>query len=123
MSKTTGTSSPLTVMSRTAKAGFVGNVAEGSVTIVVVKRAAQRLGRFVNIGGRGLDEVEVHETVLVIVEPGDSSSHGFKVVPFVRGGGVLKKSNTGGLLNVNVADGRAVVFYFWNLRENYNRED
>src|SRR5439155_26663632 len=47
----------LTVVALTADAGFFRHVGKRSVTIVVVKRRAQRMRRFVNVGGGRLYKV------------------------------------------------------------------
>ena len=75
----------LAVVAFAADAGFFSDVGESSVAVVVIKRAAQWMRRLVDIGGGGLDEVEIHQAILVIVEPGDSSAHGFEIILFVGG--------------------------------------
>ena len=70
-------SNSLAIMSFATHAGFFGDVGESPIAVVVIKRAAQGMRRLVNVGRRGLDEEEVHQPVLVIVEPGDTGAHGF----------------------------------------------
>src|SRR5438552_610655 len=107
----------LAVMPRATHAVFFGDIGKGSVTVVMVEGAAQRMGRFVNVGGGGLDKKEIHQTVLIVVEPGDASAHGFKIVLFVGGGGVLQKCYAGGLTDVGVTDGDRAVGRVYRLCE------
>ncbi len=46
----------LAVMAFTADAGFLGDIGESSVAVVVVERATQRMRRFVDVSRGGLDE-------------------------------------------------------------------
>ena len=61
--------------------------------------------RFVDVGGGGLDEVEIHQAILVIVDGGHSSAHGFEVILFVGLGGVLLEGDAGGRADVGEVDG------------------
>src|SRR5690242_15724189 len=105
----------LAVVSFTSDAGLRSDVSKSSVAIVVIEGAAQRLGWFVDIGGGGLDEIQVHEPVLIVVQPGYAGAHGFQVILFVGGSAVLNESDSGGLANIGVADGHAVVGSFRRL--------
>ena len=91
-------------MAFTAHAGFLGDVGERPVAIVVVESTTKRMRRLVNVGRRGLDEEEVHQPILVIVEPGHTGAHGFQIVFLVGGSGVLLELQTGGLGNVGKGD-------------------
>ena len=62
------------------------------------------MSRFVNVSGGGLDEVEVHQPILIVVDPPDTGAHGFEIVLLVGLRGVLKKVDSGGLANIGVAD-------------------
>ena len=64
---------------------------------------------------RRLHEIQVHEPVLIVVEPGNAGAHGFEIILFVGGSAVLKESDSGGLSDVGVADGNAVVCCFRRL--------
>src|SRR5438105_8196028 len=102
-------------MSRSSHASFFRYISEGSVTIVVIKSATQRMWRFVDVGRRRLDEEKIHEAVLVIVYPTDTRAHGFKVIPFLGLSRILKKSDSGGLSNIGVANGYSRVLHFRSL--------
>src|SRR5260221_188858 len=86
-------------------AGLIGDIGECSVTVVVIERGTERVIGLVKIGGAGLDEIEVHEAVLIVVESGDAGAHGFKIELFFGLGGVLEKGDAGLFANVGEADG------------------
>ena len=99
-------------MSFASYAGLFGDIGESSVAVVMVKRAAQGLWWFVNVGGGRLHKKKIHQSVLVIIDPADSSAHGFKVILFFCLRRVLEKSNAGGLANIGIADRDS---RFWGL--------
>src|SRR5882762_3985834 len=102
---------PLAIVSFATHACFVGDVGKRSIAVVVVERGAQGLWRFVNGGGGRWHEEEIHQPVLVRVEPTDAGAHSFKVVLFFRGGAILKKSDSGRWPHVGIPDGyRRVLF-------------
>src|ERR1700682_4347871 len=70
----------LSIMARTANSSLFRDVGESPIAIVVVESTTKRMWRLINIGRRGLDEEEVHQSVLVIVEPSDTRTHRFEVV-------------------------------------------
>ena len=45
-----------------------GDIGKGAVAVVAVERIAQRLGRFVEIAGAAVDQVDVHPAVVVVIE-------------------------------------------------------
>ena len=94
----------LTVVTFAADAGFLGDIGESSVAVVVVERAAQRMRRFVNIGGSRLDEIQIHQAILVVVDPGHACPHGFEIIFFVGLRGVLLESDLGLLADVGVTN-------------------
>jgi len=47
-----------------------------------------------------LDEIEIHEAVLIVVEPGDAGARGFEIELFFGLRGVLEKSDAGLFANV-----------------------
>ena len=60
--------------------------------------------RFVNVGRCRLNEVQIHQPVLVVVDPAHAGAHRFEVVLFVGLRGVLLKSNLRRFANVGVTD-------------------
>ena len=98
-------SNALAVVAFTAHAGFFRDVGESSVAVVVIKRAAQRMRRLVDVGCGRLDEVQIHEAVLIVVDPSDTGSHGFEVILFVGLRGVLLESDLRAFADIGVADG------------------
>ena len=75
----------------------------------------QRMRWFVNISGGRLDEVEIHQAVLIVANPADAGAHGFEVILLVRLRGILAKRDSRGLPNVRVADGDSRVLHFRSL--------
>jgi hypothetical protein len=71
----------------------------------VIERAANRMRRLVEIGGCGLHEVQIHQAVLIVIGPRDTSSHGFEVILFFRLRGILLEGNLRALANIGVAHG------------------
>ena len=76
---------PLPVKTFGPHAGFFRDVGECAVAVVAIERGAERLQRFVGVGCARLHEVEVHEAVLVVINPAHARAHGLKVV-FLRAG-------------------------------------
>ena len=72
----------LAVVAFAADAGFLGHIGERSVAIVVVERGAQGMRRLVDVGRRRLDEIQVHQAVLVVVDPADAGAHGLEIIFF-----------------------------------------
>ena len=103
----------LAVMAFTAKASFIGDIGEGSIPVVVIERTAEGTRGLVDVGGSRLDEEQVHQTVLVIIEPGHAGAHGFEIVLLVGLGRVLLKRNAGSLTNVGVMN--LNTFLDWSL--------
>ena len=81
----------LAVMPFAAKTGFFGDVRKRAISIVVIEGAAQRMRRLVNVGGGGLHEEQIHPSVLIVVEPRDTGTHGFEIIFLVGGRAVLLK--------------------------------
>src|SRR5579859_7706338 len=106
----------LAVVPFSANAGFLRHVGEGTIAVIVVKRAAQGMRWFVDVGGCGLNEVQIHQAILVVIDPSDACAHGFKVVLFFSLGGILLKGNFGALADVGVADRNSGVLLFRGLR-------
>ena len=105
----------LAVMPLSAHASFFGDVGKRSVTIIVVKRRAQGMRWFVNVSSGRLDKVEIHQAVLVIVDPADAGAHGFEVILFFCLRGILTKCDSGRLSNVGVTDGYPGILRFGSL--------
>jgi len=55
--------------------------------------------RLVKVGRRRLDEEQVHQSVLVVVNPGDPGPHGFQIELLVGGRGVLLEVQPGSFGN------------------------
>ena len=100
-------SDSLAIVSFASDTGLVGHVSKCAVPVVVVQRTAQRMRRLVNIRRGGLYEVQIHQPVLVIIDPGDAGAHGLQVVLFLSLRGVLLKGNLRSLANVGIADGNS----------------
>src|SRR5260370_16899432 len=93
-----------------SNSGSCRDIGERSITIVTVERGAQRACRFVNIRGGRLDKEEIHQAVLVIVDPTDASAHRFEVIFFFGLGGVLKEADPGCLSNVAIPPTSLTIF-------------
>src|SRR5436190_730421 len=65
----------LSIVAFTTYARFSGDISKSSIAIVVIKRAAQRLGRLVDVGGRRLHEEQIHQAILIVVQPGHARAH------------------------------------------------
>ena len=63
-------------------------VGESSITIVPVERASQRVRRSVDLRRGSVYQVEIKQSVLVVVDPAASRTHGLDQV-LLRGGGVV----------------------------------
>ena len=61
-----------------------GHVRESAVAIIVVEGVSQRMHRSKKIAGAAIDEVNIHPTVVVVIEKGASCSRRFGKV-FFRG--------------------------------------
>src|SRR5437016_6235882 len=94
----------LPIVPFTAYTGFLGNISKGAIAVVVIKSAAQRMRRFVNVSCGRLDEEQVHEPVLVIVDPGDPRAHSFQVILLLSLGGILNEGDSCGFANIDIAD-------------------
>src|SRR5882724_4930991 len=70
---------------------------------------------FVNVSGGRLHKVEIHQAVLIIVNPADAGAHGFEVILLVGLRGILTKRDSRRLPNVGVADGDSHVLRFRGL--------
>ena len=68
--------------------------------------------RLVRVCFAGLHEEEIHQAVLVVVEPSDACAHGLEIVFLFGLCGVLEKSDSGFFADVGVADGDARVLRF-----------
>ena len=99
----------LAVMSGSAHAGFLRDVGKRSITIIAVQRRAQRTRWFVNVGGRGLHKEEIHQAVLVIIDPSNACPHGLQVILFLSLRPVLKETDSGCRSNVGKPDSCATV--------------
>ena len=97
----------LAVVSFTADAGFFRYIGESSIAVVVIKRAANRMWRLVDIGGGGLNEVQIHQAILIVIDPRHAGSHSFEIILFFRLRGVLLESNLRALANVGVTHGNS----------------
>src|SRR5262249_54554983 len=90
----------LAIVSLSANSGLLGDVGKRPVTIVVVEGAAQWMGWLVKVGCGGLDEIKVHQSILIVVKPGNSGPHSFEVVLLVRRSGVLLEGEPSGFGNI-----------------------
>src|SRR6266498_792517 len=59
-------------------AGFLGDVGECSIVIIMIKRVLERFCRSKKIGRSAIDEVDIHPTIVVIIEEGASATDGFR---------------------------------------------
>ena len=109
----------LTVVAFAANAGFIGDIGERSVAVIVVERAAQGMRRLINIGGGGLDEEEIHQAILIVVDPAHAGSHGFEVILFFRLRGILLEGDVGALANIGVADRNGCLRFYRGLSGGY----
>src|SRR5882724_974390 len=94
----------LAVMPLAADPGFFRDVGKGSVTIVVVERRAEGPRRLVNIGRSRLNEVEIHEPVLVVINPAHAGPHGLEIILFLCLCGILEKGNSSSLADIGIPD-------------------
>jgi len=96
--------------------GFFSDVGEGAVTVVVIERGTERVIGLIEFGRAGLDEVEVHQAVLIVIEPGDAGAHSFKVELFLGLRGVLQKSDASLFADVGEFDGDRRAGFLGRLR-------
>ena len=89
---------------------FGRDVGEGAVAIVVVKSAAQRLLRSVHAGGGAIDQVQVEQTVLVVVDPAAAGAHGFDQILLRRSRVVVAEVNARLCRDVREGDGAPVLW-------------
>src|SRR5579863_2172427 len=94
----------LAVMVFAADAGFFRHIGKRPVAVVAIKRRVQWARWLVVIGGGGLNEVEIHQAVLVVVEPRDAGTHGFEIVLLFASGRVLNEGDSGLFVNVSEVD-------------------
>jgi len=102
-------------MSGTSEASFFGDVGEGAVAIIVVKLGTQGMGRLVSVGFAGLHEEQIHQAVLVVVQPSDAGAHGLEIILFFALRGVFEKSDSGVFSDVGIPDADARVLRFRRL--------
>src|SRR4051794_15281689 len=95
----------LAVMPFAAQSCFGGDIGERSIALVVIKSATERLKRFVDLSSSRLHEEKVHQPVLVVIEPGDTGAHGFKIVFLVSLGRVLPERNPCRFPHVGIPNG------------------
>ena len=95
----------LTIVTFAAYAGLFRDIGESAVAVVVVKSAAQRVRRLVGVSCRRLDEEEIHEPILIVVDPGNACAHRLQVILLVGLRGILLKSDFGLLTDVGEAHG------------------
>src|SRR6266576_5294039 len=95
-------SNALAVVTFTADAGFFRDIGEGSIAVVVIKRTANRMRWLVEIRRRRLNEVKIHQAVLIVIDPCDTGSHSFEIILFLGLRGVLLESDLRALTNVGV---------------------
>ena len=98
----------LSIVAFTTYARFCGDISKSSIAIVVIKRAAQRLGRLVDVGGRRLHEEQIHQAILIVVQPGHARAHCLEIVLLVRLRRVLLERDACGFATIGVAN--------WNAR-------
>ena len=96
---------PLPVKTFGPHAGFFRDVGECAVAVVAIERGAERLRRLVGVGGGRLHEVEVHEAVLVVVNPAQARAHGLKVVFLRAGRRILNEGDARAFGDVGESDG------------------
>ena len=60
-----------------AYASADGDIGEGAIAVVAVKRASQRLPGAVRGGRRAIYEVQIQQAILVVVDPTAACAHGF----------------------------------------------
>ena len=62
--------------------------------------------------GAGLDKVQIHQPILIVVDPPHAGAHGFQVVLLVGLRGVLHEGDSRGFANVGEANGNGGVCGF-----------
>ena len=70
---------------------------------------------FVRVGGSGLNEVKVHESVLIVVDPSHAGAHGLEVVLLVALGRVLHERDAGLFANIGEVPGGTAWLSFRGL--------
>src|SRR5262249_35921854 len=104
----------LAVMTLTGDSRFFRDIRESSIPVIVIKRAANRMRWFVKVRRGGLSEVQVHQTVLIVVDPSHPGSHGLEVVLLFGLSRVLSEADIRALPNVNET--------YWNCGIRFLRE-
>src|SRR5262249_31207282 len=79
-----------------AHAGLLGHVSERPVAVVAIKRAAQRLLRFVKPGGRAVDQIDIEQPVGVVINPSATRPHRLNQVLLRSRRVVVNEMNPGG---------------------------
>ncbi len=90
-------------------AGLLRDVGEGSISIVAIERVAQRRIGIVEVTLAAVDEIDVHPSVIVVIEKGAACPGGFRQV--------LLRRLAGGMYPGDVAGGRGYFFEGIGRRE------
>src|SRR5579872_6561368 len=81
----------LTIVTFAPYSGLFRDVSESSIAVVVVKSAEQRMSGLIDVRCCRLDEEEIHESILVVVDPGNAGAHCFQIVLLISLRRVLPK--------------------------------
>src|SRR4029077_19844774 len=92
--------------------GFVGDVGEGAVVIVVVELGRGMFGGLARPVG-AVDEEDVGPAIVVVIDESDTGAHGFGKIFFAEGGVVVEEVDAGLLSDVAEGNGGQG---FWRLR-------
>ena len=58
--------------------GFLRDIGERAIAIIVVQRITQRLRRLIEIARSAVHQIDIHPAVVVVVEKGAAGAHGFR---------------------------------------------
>jgi hypothetical protein len=86
-------------------AGFFGHIGEGSVTVVLVKRVADGLLGLVEIGRAAIHQIDIHPSVVVVIQECNARAHGLGQI-MIRGRGVVVDPPDAALLRRNLIEDR-----------------
>lgn len=83
------------------QARFCRDVGESAIVIVMVEARWMALARAIIGNARTVDEQNIHPPVIVVIECGGASTHGFDNVEFFLAATGEMKVNSGGLRDVD----------------------
>ena len=97
-------------------AGACGHVGERAVTVIVIEGIAQRLRRVVEVALAAVDEVDIHPTIVVVVDEGATWTGGFGQVHLTRETGHMPPINSA-CVTWNLFEGRQILVWRKSVRE------